>query len=208
MNLKEDMYYKSLVRNFTVLFIVSICLLLFSGSLIEKYLIKPVRIDGYSMYPTLDNDEVYNLNLVTAPKRFDIVVFAHDKNTSYIKRLIGLPGDTVEVRKGVLYINGKEQHESYLEDNLFSDYVEKYHDVQYTSDFTLSDLTNGEHTKVPEEYYLVLGDNRPISSDSRDYGLVHKDKIRGHLMGFNATTTYKTQRKQKDLQTIAIQELE
>ena len=207
MNLKEDMYYASMLLNFALFFLLSLMLLFFSDNLLDKYVVKPVKIDGYSMYPTLDDGEIYYLDLLTPPERFDIVVFSHDKNTSYIKRLIGMPGDTVAVRDSKLYINEKQQSEPYLEDNLFSSYIENYHEIPYTTDFTLEELTNGKYKKVPENYYLVLGDNRPISSDSREFGLVEKDKLRGHLLGFTPDKTYKIERKQKELQRIALQEI-
>jgi len=93
----------------------------------------------------------------------------------YIKRVIGLPGDTVEVRDDVLYINGKAMEEPYLEES------KEDNDLfgKFTADFTLQELT-GE-TYVPEESIFVLGDNRINSNDSRFFGFIPKESIIGEV---------------------------
>ena len=94
--------------------------------------------------------------------RFEIVVFDHAKQM-LIKRVIGLPGETIEVKAGKLYINGEE-----MDDPL----------AEITYDFKLSDLG---YTTIPEDTYFVMGDNRNNSIDSRKLGPISKDKIEGTL---------------------------
>lgn len=133
--------------------------------LIRTYLFVPIMVSGNSMVPTLNNGDVMILNkfnyLVNDIERFDIVVVDYE-NEYIIKRVIGLPGDYVEYKNDILYVNGKIIKEEY--------------DREYTDDFDLNDL-NIE--KIPNNYYLVLGDNRPISKDSRKIGLIDKKNIKG-----------------------------
>ena len=84
-----------------------------------------------------------------------------------IKRVIGLPGDTIEIKDNVLYVNGNIYEEEYLDEGL--DYP----------DFFLSDLG---YDTIPEDMYLVLGDNREDSLDSREIGLISKDNINGKIV--------------------------
>lgn len=132
--------------------------------LFRSFIATPVRVDGSSMDPTLKNNDILILNKLTSDyKRFDIVVVeAH--NTKLVKRIIGLPGEDIEYKDNVLYINGK-----------------KIEDVApaRTTDFSLKELYG--INKIPEGYYFVMGDNRNHSSDSRDYsvGLIKKGNILG-----------------------------
>lgn len=133
--------------------------------LIRTYLFVPIMVSGNSMVPTLNNGDVMILNkfnyLVNDIERFDIVVVDYE-NEYIIKRVIGLPGDYVEYKNDILYVNGKKIKEEY--------------DREYTEDFNLNDLSI---EKIPNNYYLVLGDNRPISKDSRKIGLIDKKNIKG-----------------------------
>lgn len=133
--------------------------------LIRTYLFVPIMVSGNSMVPTLNNGDVMILNkfsyLVNDIERFDIVVVDYE-NEYIIKRVIGLPGDYVEYKNDILYVNGKK--------------IKEVYDREYTEDFNLNDL-NIE--KIPNNYYLVLGDNRPISKDSRKIGLIDKKNIKG-----------------------------
>ena len=133
--------------------------------LIRTYLFVPIMVSGNSMVPTLNNGDVMILNkfsyLVNDIERFDIVVVDYE-NEYIIKRVIGLPGDYVEYKNDILYVNGKKIKEEY--------------DREYTEDFNLNDLNIA---KIPNNYYLVLGDNRPISKDSRKIGLIDKKNIKG-----------------------------
>ncbi len=134
--------------------------------LFRHFLYSPIRVSGSSMEPTLYDADIMILNKIgyklNGLKRFDVVVVNYD-NEKIIKRVIGLPGEHVEYKDDVLYVNGKIIKEDY--------------DRKITSDFSLEDL--GEKI-IPEDKYLVLGDNRPISKDSRIIGLVDKKDIEGY----------------------------
>lgn len=132
--------------------------------LIRTFIITPVQVDGMSMYPTLDDNEILLLKKYDKNyRRFDIVVFDYE-GSRLIKRIVGLPGDTVEYRNNKLYINGK-----YIKE----DFLPKY---QETYDFNLAKLGI---TKVPKDHYFVMGDNRTNSTDSRIIGPISKDQIDG-----------------------------
>ena len=140
---------------------------------LRHFVFTPVVVKGDSMDPTLiDGERVIALKN-TEIKRFDIVTFPapDDPGKNYIKRVIGLPGDTIEYKNDELYINGKEYEEPYLDE--FKGELED--DQPLTSDFTLNDLFGAE--KVPEGELFVLGDNRRISKDSRIIGMIDQKDI-------------------------------
>ena len=133
-------------------------------ALIRTFIITPVQVEGMSMYSTLDDKEILLLKKYDKSyDRFDVVVFNYN-NTKSIKRVVGLPGDTVEYKDNKLYINGKYIKEEFLKNN------------QETYDFSLEDL--GYET-LPDGYYFVMGDNRTNSTDSRVIGLVSAEDIEG-----------------------------
>lgn len=118
------------------------------------------------MVPTLLDGDIMILDKIgyriNGLKRFDIVVIKYN-NEKIIKRVIGLPGDYIEYKDNILYVNGKEIKEEYKRD--------------ITNNFSLKDLG---YEKIPENKYLVLGDNRSISKDSRIIGLIDKEDIEGY----------------------------
>lgn len=134
--------------------------------LFRHFLYSPIRVSGSSMEPTLYDADIMILNKIgyriNGLKRFDVVVVNYE-NEKIIKRVIGLPGEYIEYKDDILYVNGEIVEESY--------------DRKITSDFSLEDL--GIKT-IPKDKYLVLGDNRPISKDSRIIGLVDKKDIEGY----------------------------
>lgn len=139
--------------------------------IIKQYVFSPIIVNGASMFPTYEDKDVIIVSKFSEIERFDHVVFkAPHKDEFYIKRVIGLPGDTVEMKDDVLIINGKEYEEPYV--NRSSDF-----NLRVTEDFTLEELT-GEKT-VPEGYLFVLGDNRLKSIDSRHFGLIPMDDVYG-----------------------------
>jgi signal peptidase I len=132
--------------------------------LLVVYVIQPVRIEGMAMMPTLKNgDKVLMSKRIDELKRSDIVVFLypHDQSKSYIKRIIGLPGETIEITNGKVSINGKLLDEPYLDHKLEIDY------------------TMPQPLAIPADHYFVIGDNRGHSSDSRAWGPVPRDLIYG-----------------------------
>ena len=129
---------------------------------IRTFIITPVQVDGSSMYPTLLDNEILLLKKYdNSYERFDIVVFNYNKSR-LVKRIIGLPGEYVEYKSNELYIDGEKIDSVKLD--------------AYTYDFNLSELG---YNKIPDDYYLVLGDNRTNSVDSRMIGLVNKKDILG-----------------------------
>ncbi len=129
--------------------------------LIRTFIVTPVLVNGSSMSPTLKDNELLILKKYDSSySRYDIVVLDY-KDEKLIKRVIGLPGETVEYRDGVLYIDGKETKDEF---------------APITSDFKSSEFMTGA---IPKGYYLVMGDNRNNSIDSRTIGLISKDEING-----------------------------
>jgi signal peptidase I len=125
-----------------------------------------IVFQGTSMLPSIaDGEKIrverFNPNSNFMVNRGDVVAFLYPKDTSkfYIKRVIGLPGETIEIREGKVIIDGKDLSEAYVE-----------------SKRNLSRVSNAP-TKVGDDSYYVLGDNRDTSSDSRIWGLVPKRNI-------------------------------
>ena len=136
------------------------------------FLGRPFTVSGASMYPTLHNGDRMVLSKVGDIHRFDVVILkAPDENVEYIKRVIGIPRDTVEMKSGVLYINGKKVDQPFINTEAL------VKQTVFMDDFTLESLT-GE-SKVPEGKYFVLGDNRGVSKDSRMIGFIDRSAIEG-----------------------------
>ena len=136
------------------------------------FLGRPFTVSGASMYPTLHNGDRMVLSKVGDIHRFDVVILkAPDENVEYIKRVIGMPGDTIEMKSGVLYINGKKVDQPFINTEVLAK------QTVFMDDFTLESLT-GE-SKVPEGKYFVLGDNRGVSKDSRMIGFIDRSAIEG-----------------------------
>lgn len=154
--------------------IVAIVIALVVVVVIRMFLFTTYSVDGLSMDPTFEegdrvivNKFIYNL---TDVERDDIVVFDSHNDAAYVKRVIGVPGDTVEMRDRVVYVNGEPLEEDYV----------VHQGETYMDDFTLETL-GVEGDTIPEGQYLVLGDNRPISRDSRDFGLISDEDIIGEV---------------------------
>jgi len=129
------------------------------------FLVQPHRVQGVSMHPSFENGELLLTEKVSyrlsAPNRGDIIVFEApiERKADFIKRIIGIPGDTITIRDGSVYINSMKLDENYIMGN-----------------------TEGNKTLVlGESEYFVLGDNRAASSDSRVFGPIKKNTIRGKV---------------------------
>lgn len=155
---------KILIAWMRVIFFTAIIM---AGS--RLFLYEPVSVHGDSMSPTIENSDKLILAKVSSIKNFDMVVFTDSKNKYYLKRVIGLPGDQVEMNQDKLYINGKLMEETYLNPNRKLAKHEGYN--MLTSDI--------EKFTVPEGLYYVLGDNRIHSVDSRVLGFIAKENIVG-----------------------------
>jgi len=136
--------------------------------LVILFLYRPVKVEGTSMMPTLFDQERLFINQFSYKfglgdiKRGDTVVFWYpeDPTKSYIKRVIGLPGDTVEVREGQVIVNGRKLEENYVP-------------AEYRDDRPYPP------TVIPPDDYFVLGDHRISSNDSRAWGFVPRAFIYG-----------------------------
>lgn len=180
--------------------------------LLQNFVISTFKVSGDSMSPTLQHNQNMMMYKLGTPNRFDVVVvespdevYERDENGEmkkdlfgnpmrrlYIKRVIGMPGDTLEYRNNELYINGEKYEEPYL--NAYR----RQFNGQYMADSTLEEymiyaraviptlpqenttLAEKDGVKViPDGFYFVLGDNRIYSKDSQEYGLVNKKLIKG-----------------------------
>ena len=142
------------------------------------FIVAVVPIAGNSMNPTLtDGNLTLSIRFVyifSSPQRNDIVTFVDSNKKRYVKRVIGLPGESIDYLNGYLYINGES-------------YVEQFIDGSKTNNFMFVDICGVDECpdgKIPEDKYLVLGDNRPESQDSRDpeIGLISEKDIDGKIL--------------------------
>ena len=138
--------------------------------------VQPYRVEGSSMVPTLAEGEYLLVNkmvywqvpllggddgyLVHPPQTGEVVIFRFpdEPTRNFVKRVIGVPGDTVVIAKGTVFVNGQALEEPYV---------------------TLSDRGSMDPFKVPPDSYFVLGDNRGASDDSRSWGVVPEENIIG-----------------------------
>lgn len=133
------------------------------------------KVQGYGMIPNLAENEVVFVNRNAVKRRFKLVYIKKpDGKGNDIRRIIGLPGESVRYKDDQLYINGTMKTEKFIYEEIGE---AKNTGHTYTEDFTLEEQFN--LTRIPEKKYLVLGDNRPYSTDSRYYGLVDEKEIIG-----------------------------
>ncbi|WP_027724613.1 signal peptidase I [Tuberibacillus calidus] len=145
---------------------------------IRSFIFTNYIVEGQSMMPTLQDGNRLIVNKIdydiTKPHRFDIIVFHATPTDDYVKRVIGLPGDSIEYKNDVLYINGKKVDEPYLKP-----YKEQLVSGLLTENFTLKEITGVE--RVPKGKVFVMGDNRRNSVDSRRFGFVDMNQIVGKV---------------------------
>lgn len=158
------------IREWAVAIIIAIIVI----AVIRMFLFVSFSVDGLSMDPTLEDGDrvvvnkfIYDLADV---EQDDVIVFNSNEDSAYVKRVIGVPGDNVEMVDRKVYVNGEPLQEDYV----------VHQGESYMDNFTLSDM-DVEDGGIPEGHYLVLGDNRPISRDSRDFGLITEDAIIGEV---------------------------
>ena len=145
----SDLFFSVIVSFFIILFVY-----------------QPVKVEGCSMEPGLEDQEQIFINKLVYRweniHRDDIIVFRYprDPHKSFIKRVIGLPGDRVRISYGRLYVNGKQVEESYVP-------------------LRFEDSRSFPETVIPRGSYFVLGDHRSMSNDSREFGPVPRSYIYG-----------------------------
>lgn len=151
---------KSIFREFAETIIITLLIY----ALVRVFLFENYRVLGHSMDPTLDNDQFLVVNKLGyrlhEPVRGDIVVFRDPRtdDRKLIKRIIGLPGEVLEIKEGQVFINEQPLDEPYIE------YRGRYSESP---------------SPIPDNHYFVLGDNRNNSSDSHNWGTLPRDEIVG-----------------------------
>lgn len=140
----------------------------------RQFLFMPTTVLGASMQPSFEDHDRVLVSKIGEAKRFDVVVFdAPDiSGEHYIKRVIGLPGDHLEVKDDTLYVNGEPTDEPYLE-------LETIPGGHLTEEFTLEEKTG--HRQVPAGKLFVMGDNRLNSKDSRTFGFISEESVIGKV---------------------------
>jgi len=157
------------IRNALLLLVVIVTTLVSYG-IISRYVVSAVIIKGRSMAPTLNDGDRFVLNRwlyhFRAPQRGDLVVIRDPGHNDFaVKRIVGIPADTMLFEEGKVYVNGLRLSEPYLP-----------RDTK-----TLAPETSVPRVKLAKDHYYVLGDNRNNSEDSRFYGAVHRDCIIGMI---------------------------
>ncbi|HFU3984697.1 TPA: signal peptidase I [Streptococcus suis] len=158
----------------------------------------PVSVDGHSMDPTLQHQEKLVMFKTTSIDRFDIVVASETDSDGteklIVKRVVGMPGDTIRYENDVLYINDQEVDEPYLDEYLAAFQKDKLQEeYSYNKQFqavaqaaqAFTQDANGYvdfTATVPEGQYYLLGDDRLVSLDSRSVGSFARDKIKGEVV--------------------------
>lgn len=152
--------------------------------LIYLFITQPHQVNGNSMYPNFQSGEFLLTDKLSyrfgKPERGDVIIFtapstAHCPvgfNCDFIKRIIALPGERIKVEKGKIYINGKVLDEPYQRALKFTG----------SGNVSGSYLAEGAERVIPDNSYVVMGDNRPGSSDSRDWGPVAQKLIVGKVL--------------------------
>lgn len=159
-----------IIKNFYEIF-KTIAVMFLLAFVIRAYIVQTFVVEGQSMQPNFHDGEYLLIDKVSyrfnQPQRGDVVVFIspEDQKLHFIKRVIGLPGEAVEITQNRIFINNNQIQEDYLrrgEQTLIGD--------NFINDFK---------TVIPQDHYFVLGDNRQNSKDSRLIGLIPKQSIVG-----------------------------
>lgn len=164
---EEDISFGKILLHRLVELVICVVIAYGLSAIFNRFIGTHTIVDGSSMEATLHDEDVLAVNKICYtlydPERFDIIVFPYDDESYYIKRIIGLPGETVEIADGVIYIDGSVLDESYG--------LEEMHEPD--DDF--------EEVTLGDDEYFVLGDNRNSSKDSRspEVGFVKRNTIIG-----------------------------
>ena len=178
--------------------VLTILVAVVAALIIRSLVFEPVRVDGVSMDDTLANGEIMfvskydysstwlclpwqsNTEKENAPRftfggnpqRFDVVICRYPGrgDTNFVKRVVGLPGDTIRLEDGYLYVKEKGQDEEV-----------RYEEPYITDEYRTGSRNNIEPFEVPEGQYFVMGDHRNNSNDSRYVGTISRDMIVGHV---------------------------
>ena len=164
-------YYKILKTSTKFVFILILTILF--AVIINKYIFARADIEGTSMLNTLHDRDITFVEklspMARVVKRNEIIIFnsRNENNDLFIKRVIGIAGDKIQIKNGKVYINGNIASEPYLTNNTIT---------------TSGPFIGNRVYTVPKDYVFVLGDNRSNSTDSRFFGPVNIDDIKGHAI--------------------------
>ena len=169
------------ILDFVKVFVISAIVIL----LFVNFVAHPVRVDGKSMYPTLKDGEFGFTNvggvLLNGVERGDIVVVTMEENgqkTHWVKRVIGMPGDTISCVNDIVFINGKVLDETqYIDPDYRQSCVDQFGYFNKVPNANNTDVQDFEEVKLGDDEYYVMGDNRPYSKDSRYVGPVKKSQL-------------------------------
>ena len=169
------------ILGFIKVFVVSAIVIL----LFVNFVAHPVRVDGRSMYPTLKDGEFGFTNvggvLLNGVERGDIVVVTMEEEgqkTHWVKRVIGMPGDTISCVNDIVFINGKVLDETqYIDPDYRQSCVDQFGYFNKVPNADNTDVQDFEEVKLGDDEYYVMGDNRPYSKDSRYVGPVKKSQL-------------------------------
>lgn len=169
------------ILGFIKVFVVSAIVIL----LFVNFVAHPVRVDGRSMYPTLKDGEFGFTNvggvLLNGVKRGAIVVVTMEEKgqkTHWVKRVIGMPGDTISCVNDIVFINGKVLDETqYIDPDYRQSCVDQFGYFNKVPNANNTDVQDFEEVKLGDDEYYVMGDNRPYSKDSRYVGPVKKSQL-------------------------------
>ncbi len=158
------------MSNFVLNTIEAIIIALALSILLYIFIATPHEVVGSSMHPTFKNGEYLIGNKITfrfrEPVRGDVIIYEYDESVDYIKRIVGLPGETIALIEGKIYIDGKKLDETtYLDNSIYTPSGEW--------------LFEEQEIKIPEGEYFTMGDNRTGSYDSRNFGTIKREKIKG-----------------------------
>ncbi|MEI5994263.1 signal peptidase I [Candidatus Enterococcus mansonii] len=165
---------KSISKKSTILYEIGLTLLifLFLSVLINLYIFQLITFNGYSMVPTLNDQDRLFVYKLAKIKRFDLVYIKDANNEVSTRRVVGLPNEEVVYREDKLYIDNELKAERFLTKKVRTESEEPI-----TENFNLYDLLKTD--VVPPNKYFVLGDNREYSKDSRTYGFIDEKDIIG-----------------------------
>ncbi len=177
---------RNAVADVLEIFLIGITVFLLVYILVGQFL----EVSGDSMHPYLKDKEqiiAEKLSIKFDPiQRNEVIIFWHpvSKSELLVKRVVALPGETIKIQNGFVYVNGQKLEETYLAPTV----------VTEGDEF----LTEGKDYKVSEDYFIVMGDNRGESTDSRYWGPVHKDAVIGRALAvFYPTDSIRLVNKEK-----------
>lgn len=190
--MKKNNYWTAFLREWGLFILIFLVI-----ALTRWFVWFNVRVDGHSMDPTLAHNENLIISKVNSIDRFDIVVAEEEENgekKNIVKRVVGMPGDTLRFENDKLYINGTETEEPYLKEYLALFQQDKLQET-YSYDKTFQDRAmqasaftvntrweNSFTVTVPEGEYYLLGDDRLVSKDSREVGTFKRDQLKGEVV--------------------------